>query len=59
VAWGAYLGPFIGGGVVLTSSMIYGFRPAVLLVGGVLALVFTIIDLFSGFVRWYTPGGPP
>lgn len=56
--WGACFGLFIGGGVVFVSTVIYGFNSALLLVGGVLALVFTIIGLFSGFVRRYIPGRP-
>ncbi len=56
--WGVYFGVFIGGGVIVAGTFRYGFRPELLLVGGVLLVVFAIIGLFSGFVRRYTPGGP-
>ena len=56
--WGVYFGMFTGGGVVLLGSLMYGFRPELLLLGGMLVLAFAIISLFSGFVSRYTPGGP-
>jgi hypothetical protein len=56
--WGVYLGAVIGLAVVLLSALKGGFRPALLLVGLVLLLVFGGIAVIGGFAGRYTPGGP-
>jgi len=48
--WGLILGVCVGGGVVLISSIRYGFSAPLLLLGIVLAVVFGGLALMSAFV---------
>jgi hypothetical protein len=48
--WGLILGLCVGGGVVLISSLRYGFSAPLLLLGLVLAVVFGGLALMSAFV---------
>ncbi len=53
--WGLGLGLCIGGGVVLLSSVRYGFSAPLLLLGIVLAIGFGGLALFGQFMRPRTP----
>ena len=48
--WGLILGVCVGGGVVLISSIRYGFSAPLLLLGIVLTVVFGGLALMSAFV---------
>lgn len=48
--WGLILGVFVGGGVVVISSLRYGFSAPLLVLGLVLAIVFGGLALMGAFV---------
>ena len=48
--WGLVLGLCVGGGVVLISSLRYGFSTPLLVLGFVLAVVFGGLALMGAFV---------
>jgi hypothetical protein len=48
--WGLIFGVCVGGGVVLISSLRYGFSAPLLVLGLVLAVVFGGLALMSAFV---------
>lgn len=48
--WGVILGLLVGGGVVLLSSMTYGFSTPLLLLGLVLVVVFGALGLVGAVV---------
>ncbi len=48
--WGVILGICVGAGVVLVSSLRYGFSLPLLLLGLVLAIVFGGLALMGAFV---------
>lgn len=48
--WGVILGVCVGAGVVLVSSLRYGFSLPLLLLGLVLAIVFGGLALMGAFV---------
>ena len=48
--WGLILGVCVGGGVVLISSIRYGFSAPLLLLGIVLTVAFGGLALMSAFV---------
>lgn len=52
--WGVYLGLCVGGGVVLLSSLRYGFSGPLLLLGMVLAIGFGGLAFLGVFVRGRT-----
>jgi hypothetical protein len=49
--WGVILGVFVGAGVVLVSSIRYGFSAPLLLLGVVLAIVFGGLGVIGAFVQ--------
>lgn len=52
--FGGVLGLLVGGGVVIVSSLRYGFSAPLLAVGVVLAAVFGGLGLIAGLVREQT-----
>jgi hypothetical protein len=48
--WGVALGLCVGGGVVLVSSLLYGFSAALFVLGVVLAVAFGGLALIGEFV---------
>jgi len=49
--WGAALGVCVGGGVVLVSSLLYGFSAPLFVLGVVLAVAFGGLALIGEFIR--------
>jgi hypothetical protein len=49
--WGVILGLCVGAGVVLVSSIRYGFSAPLLLIGIVLAVVFGGLGVIGAFVE--------
>ena len=49
--WGVMLGLCVGSGVVLVSSLRYGFSAPLLLLGIVLAIVFGGLGVLGAFVQ--------
>ena len=56
--WGLTFGVVVGGGVLVLSTLKYGFRASNLVLGLVVFIAFGLIGSVGGLLRRYTPGGP-
>jgi len=56
--WGLSFGVLVGGGVLLLSTLKFGFRISNLILGVVVFITFGLLGLLGGLLGRFTPSGP-
>jgi hypothetical protein len=57
-SWGVMFGAIVGGGVLILSTLKYGFRLSNLILGVVVFIAFGLLGFVGGLARRFAPGGP-
>jgi hypothetical protein len=56
--WGLLFGLFVGGGVIVLSTLKFGLRASSVILGVVIFVAFGLLGIVGGVFRRFTPGGP-